>query len=381
MKTTLPRSAAAVAGIGSTRFGLLSGQTSYSLGAAALREALDDAALRADDIDGLIVCRIPDYQRFGEINGLNPVLALPLPGQGRMSAVAIETAVAAISSGLCEVVALVYGNDGKSAGARYGGTNDTYGSGGAEQWFPFGMTSPGAAHAMMYSAYAHRYGTRPEQLGEVARTFREHAAHNPAAVMRKPFSIDEYLASRYIAEPLRLLDYCLINDGGVALIITSAARARDLRRKPVYVRGLATRTTLSGSTFPADDGFWRAALQEASSLSFEMAGLGRQDIQALMIYDNFTPTVLFSLEGCGYCGPGEAAYFVGDGHLALGGRYPANTHGGHLSESYMQGWGHYTEAVRQLRGTCGTRQISDVHHVHYICASPIGSSIIFSDIA
>ena len=179
------------------------------------------------------------------------------------------------------------------------------------------MTSPGAFHALMARRHMELYGTTPDQLGTVSKTFRDHAALNPSAVMRKPFTLAEYHASRYICEPLHLLDYCLINDGGVALILTSAERARDLAQPPVYVRGYGMATTLAGSTFPPDD-FWRASMRQAAAKCFGMAGVTPADISTLMIYDNFTPTVLFSLEGYGYCGEGESGAFVAEGHLGAG---------------------------------------------------------------
>jgi acetyl-CoA acetyltransferase len=194
--------------------------------------------------------------------------------------------------------------------------------------------------------------------------------------MRNPFTLADYHASRYICEPLHLLDYCLINDGGVALILTSAERARDLKQPPVYVRGYGMATTLAGSMFPPDD-FWRASMRKAGEKSFRMAGVTPADISTLMIYDNFTPTVLFSLEGYGYCGEGESGPFVAEGHLALGARYPTNTSGGHLSESYMQGWALNLEAVLQVRGQCGDRQVKDCALAHYMAAAPVVTSIIY----
>jgi acetyl-CoA acetyltransferase len=220
------------------------------------------------------------------------------------------------------------------------------------------------------------YGTTPDQLGRVSKTFREHARLNSAAVMRTPFTLAEYHASRYICEPLHLLDYCLINDGGVALILASAERARDLARTPVYLRGYGMATALAGSTFPPDD-FWREPMRKAAAKSFRMAGVNREDMSALMIYDNFTPTVLFSLEGFGYCREGESGPFVAEGHLALGARYPTNTSGGHLSESYMQGWALNVEAVRQVRGGCGARQVHNCPLAHYMAAAPVVTSIIY----
>jgi acetyl-CoA acetyltransferase len=220
------------------------------------------------------------------------------------------------------------------------------------------------------------YGTTQDQLGVIAKSFRDHAALNPAAVMRTPYTLAEYHASRYICEPLHLLDYCLINDGGVALILTATRRARDFPQPPVYLRGYGMATALAGSTFPPDD-FWRAPMRKAAARCFRMAGITRDDISALMIYDNFTPTVLFALEGNGYCKAGESGPFVAEGHLALGARYPTNTSGGHLSESYMQGWALNLEAVLQVRGACGARQVKDCAFAHYMAASPVVTSIVY----
>lgn len=370
------RALVAVVGVGHTPYGKLPDYDAYELGLWALKEALADGGLGFGDIDGLIVNRIPDYQRFCEIAGLSPSYVSITPGQGRFSGICIETAAGLIRDGLAKTVALAYGNNGRSAGDRYGGAGDTYGSGGGGQWFPYGMTSPGAFHALMIRRHMELYGTTPDQLGTVSKTFREHARLNSAAVMRTPFTLAEYHASRYICEPLHLLDYCLINDGGVALILTSAERARDLARTPVYLRGYGMATALAGSTFPPDD-FWREPMRKAAAKSFRMAGVNREDMSALMIYDNFTPTVLFSLEGFGYCREGESGPFVAEGHLALGARYPTNTSGGHLSESYMQGWALNVEAVRQVRGGCGARQVHNCALAHYMAAAPVVTSIIY----
>ncbi len=367
---------AAVVGVGHTPFGRLPGHDAYDLGIWALQEALADCGLRLADVDGLIVNRIPDYQRLGELVGLNPRFVTITPGQGRMSGLCIELAVLALAAGMAETVCLVYGNDGRSAGQRYGGASDPYGSGGAGFWFPWGMTSPGAFHALLFQRHAHLYGTRVEQLGEIAVAFRRQAALNPHAVMREPFSAEDYLAARYIVEPLRLLDYCLINDGGVALVLTRAERARDLPRPPVYVRGFAQASQLAGSSFPPED-FWRAPLQQVAADVYAMAGARREDMAALMVYDNFTPTVLFTLEGLGFCPAGESGPWVQEGHLRLGGALPTNTSGGHLSESYMQGWALNVEAVRQVRGECGARQVPGAALVQYACATPVVTSIVY----
>src|SRR5690606_20425098 len=208
---------------------------------------------------------------------------------------------------------------------------------------------PGAFYALMMQRHRHLYGTSEEQLAAVPMTFRRHASLNGNAVMRTPFTLEEYLASRYIVEPLHLLDYCLINDGGVAMIITAAEAAADHPKPPVYVLGAAQTGQLVGSDVPPED-FWAEAISEVGRRVLRIADRTRDDVDALMIYDNFSPNVLFALEGLGYCKPGESGDFVQDGRIGLGGELPINTSGGHLSESYMQGWGLNVEAVRQLRG-------------------------------
>lgn len=368
---------AAVAGVGTTKYGRMPEYDAYDLGMWALKEAVADAGIGFGDIDAVIVNRIPDYQRFCEIAGIDPQYVTISPGHGRFAAICIDTAAALVTSGLYKTVALVYGNNGRSAGVAYGGAEDSYGSGGGALWFPYGMTSPGAFHALMMRRHMELYGTTLEQMAQVPITFRQHASLNPQAVMRETYDLDAYRKARMICEPLRLLDYCLINDGGVAIIITSAERAADMRKPPVHIRGSALQTVFSDSMFPPDD-FWHGALNRARRRSFGAAGLGHEDMSALMIYDNFAPTVLFSLEGLGYCGVGESGPFVAEGHLALGSKYPTNTSGGHLSESYMQGWALNVEAVRQLRGECGERQVEGATNIHYAAASPVCSSIVYS---
>jgi acetyl-CoA acetyltransferase len=302
---------------------------------------------------------------------------LTTPGHGRFSGICIQTAAAVLQAGLAKTVALVYGNNGKSAGARYGGDSDNYGSGGAGLWFPYGMTSPGAFHALMWQRHMAQYGTRPEQMAEVSMAFRHHASLNPQAVKRTPFGLDEYLDARFVCEPLRLLDYCLINDGGVAMIMTLSDRARDLRQTPVQLAAFAQRSRFVDSAFPPED-FWHEPMKQASEQTIAQAGISHADVDALMVYDNFAPTVMFSLEGFGYCPVGESGSFVQGGRLKLGGQFPTNTSGGHLSESYMQGWALNVEAVRQLRGQCGERQVPGAEFVHYMAAAPVVSSIVYT---
>ncbi len=370
------RGKVAVVGVGTTRFGRFPGWSAEDLGIWALDNALADCGLKRAELDGLIVSRIPDYQVFCEMTRIAPRFVNVTPGQGRMSGASIELAVLAVASGMCETIALVYGNNGKSAGATYGGAADRYGGAGGGMWTPYGMTSPGAVHAMMFARHQHLYGTTSDQLAQVALSFRDHAALNPDAVMRDRITLADYHASRHICEPLHLFDYCLINDGGVALILTSADRAKDLRKPPVYVRGFGQASRLPGSDMPPDD-FWREPMQAVARDVYAMAGVSRDDLSALMIYDNFSPTVLFSLEGFGFCPAGESGPYVAEGRLRHGGPRPANTNGGHLSDSYMQGWSLNVEAVRQLRGECGERQVEGASSIQYMCASPVVTSIIY----
>jgi acetyl-CoA acetyltransferase len=368
------RSRAAVAGVGTTHFGVIPGYTSIDFGVWALREALADANLSGEAIDGLIVARIPDNAKFAEAAGLRPDFSLVLPPTGRMAGIAIELACLAIASGRARRIALVYGNDGKSAGVSYGGSNDPYGGG--PLWEPYGMTSPGAFHALMYNRYMAETGADRSHLAEVAVTFRQHAGLNPAAVMRKPITAADHAAARPIAAPLHLLDYCLVNDGGVAIILTDARLARETGKAPVYVRGCRHASDFAQSSFPPDD-FWRGAMARAGAASYAEAGAKPGDMSGLMIYDNFTATVLFSLEGFGYCEPGTAWREIQDGRLRLGGRWQANTSGGHLSESYMQGWALNAEAVRQLRGQATGRAMRHPELIHVMTAAPQCSSIIY----
>jgi acetyl-CoA acetyltransferase len=242
---------------------------------------------------------------------------------------------------------------------------------------PYGIFLPIGAYGLAASRHMAVYGTKPEELAQIAVDTRRWAAMNERANQRELITVEDVLDSGYVAEPMHKLEYCLVTDGAGAIVVTSAERARDLAKPPVYIRGAALQTVFVGSMFPPED-LWHGALSQVADRSFAEAGLAREDMSALMIYDNFTPTVLFSLEGCGYCGRGESGPFVAEGRLALGGRYPTNTSGGHLSESYMQGWALNVEAVRQIRGVCGARQVKDAAHVHYMGAAPVCASIIYA---
>ncbi len=366
------RRSAAIVGIGHTDWRqdwarARDGETpndAYGYGATAFKRALADAGIERNQIDGLIAGHTTAYERTGEVLGLN------VRWGGQADAVgAILQAVMAIETGLAEVVALVYGNNQRTAKVQYGGTEAV----GGEKFLayvyhaPWGLTSQGALYAMTQRRFAHERGYTESDLGAVAVAQRAWAGLNPEAIMREPVTIEDYLASPYVVEPLHRLDYCLINDGGVALIIAEAGRAARMSERPVYIEAVG-RSDLNGgatSLAPRLEDFYASAQREVARQVFNTAGYGPEDVSLMQVYDSFSVHVPLALEGYGYCQPGEAGRVFRDKGIGPGGRLPINTSGGHLSETYMQGWNHQIEAVRQIRGVCGSRQVPDCRLVHY----------------
>ena len=364
----------AVVGVGQTDFGALYAQKDaqrdqYALGAEALKLALEDAGLRKDELDGLLTSRI-GYEHGADMLGMpNLRVVNGLEGSGRMSGVSFQNAVSLIETGQADVVACVYGNNGRSVQMTYGGytVNPT-----SKYDAMYGMTSPGAYVGMMYRRYQHLYGVPDGALAPIAINNRRNAVLNPVAVMREQITEEQYINSRFIADPLRLYDYCIINDGGVAVILTTLERAKDLRKRPVRVAATAAMGSLRNHYTSPD--FFYSASQDVARRVYEASGYGPSDMDCVQIYDNFTPTVLFSLEGFNYVPRGEAWQWATLDRIGLTGETPINTAGGHTAESYMQGWGHHVEAVRQFRGEAGPRQVADCNIAQYICASPIVTS-------
>jgi acetyl-CoA acetyltransferase len=283
---------------------------------------------------------------------------------------AVIEACAAIEAGLAHTVALVYGNDQRSAAIQYGGPEAMGGNLFLSYVYhaPWGFTSQGALYALMFRRFMEVGGVTEAQLGEVAVAQRLAASLTPHALMKKRITIEDYLASKYICAPLHLFDYCLINDGGVVLIVTTAERARQRSQKPpVLIHGVGRFDINRGSTSlePRLLDFYRPAQERCAEQVFAMAGLGPKDIDAVQIYDSFSCHVPLALEGYGYCRSGDVGRFMVEDGIALGRKLPVNTAGGHLSESYMQGWAHQVEAVRQVRGECGERQVENCRFVHY----------------
>lgn len=381
---------AAIAGIGASRFGRHLPESQLALGAAAFRTALEDAGLERRDVDGLAVnLGWPlglDYDRIAEAFGLDVRYVNQTWTHGRFVTMSLQQAALAVAAGLAKVVACVavasftrerdlLGGPGDFEGMREeGGTH-------AENP-PYGLTAPAAGAALAYRRYMSLYGATTDALGEVAVTLRSHARRNPNAVMRKPMTLDDHRASREVIAPLRLFDCCIVSDGAVVVLVTSAERARDLRKPPVLVSGMQGIRAGRDEFIFAPPGLGinqqrpgRITPRAEDGDAWRMAGIERADIDGLYTYDAFTPLVLFVLERFGFCAPGEAHAWVRGGRIALGGALPVNTSGGLMSEAHVSGWNSIAEIVRQLRGEAGERQIPDARRLQW--ATVWGDSIIF----
>lgn len=349
---------AAIAGVGASPQGKLPDETPLSLAAIAFRAALDDAGIEKSEIDGLLT--MPGttslegpkhYLTLGGHLGLNPRLAGSLTMGGATVGALIQQAALAIDAGMANVVACVFADTARTGGSKFDAP-----AGRGDSWGIWGMFGNAANSALTAQRHMALYGTTSEQLGWVAVTCREHARLNPSAVMQEPFTIEDHQASRAIVDPLRLLDCCLISDGAVVVIVTSPERAKECRARPVSIWGMGQAHTLQ--TFEHPEWWYLPHQRDCLEQTFAMAGVSPADIDVAQLYDNFTISVLLWLEHAGFCGPGESGPFVeGGDRIRLGGELPINTAGGNLSESYMQGWLHVVEGVRQIRGECGPRQV------------------------
>ena len=327
--------------------------TEMSIEATSTRLALEDAGLTKDDIDavfshhGMELCEYMD---------LNPKVVDTTNVGGGSYEFHVAHAAAMISMGQCEVAVITYGSKGRS-GRRSPGPQllppgpdpfeSTYGVGGAP-----------TTYSQVASRHMYEYGTTSEQLAEIAVQTRQHASTNPFAVMREPMTVQDVLNSRMIADPLHLLDCCLVTDGGGAFIMTSAERAKTLRKKPVYVLGVGT-AVAHGSLGNRD--LTTVAAAQSAPRAFAEAGVKHKDIDLAMVYDSFTITVLCTLEDLGFCAKGEGGSFVEGGTLSITGKLPTNTDGGGLSSNHPGQRGIFLifEAVRQLRGEREGNQVAN----------------------
>jgi len=331
-----------------------------ALEAAMIQEALDDAGLTLDDVDG--VCHTFSSMGLAEYLGIHPTFTDSTNTGGSSFEVHAEHAAAAINAGLCEVVVSVYASTPRGDRARgVGWTRPNMpGPNPMLEWeLPYGLRLPMGPYAMAATRHMADFGTTSEQLAQIAVSTREWAALNPRARYRDPISIDDVLASPLQTSPLHLLDCCLVTDGAGAFVMTSAERAKDLRRPPVYVLGAGTCHDHSMISEMPDLTTTPGVISGANS--FRMAGIKPDDVDVLMGYDSFTITALLHLEDLGFCAKGEGGPFVADGKTGPGGSLPMNTNGGGLSYTHPGMYGMFliVEAARQLRGEAGRRQVPD----------------------
>ena len=355
---------AVIAGVGQTDLSKNSGRSVTRLAVEAALLALDDAGLKPSDIDGFMPYMIgPPSEDLIAGLGLTDVRFTAVSPLGGASPVAgLRTAALAVETGAAKAVMIYNARNGRSGGrvtARLGsqvpGTSFRIG---LEQ--PQGFSTPAQWYSLFCRRHMIEFGTTREQMGHVALTMREHALLTPHAMMYgKPLTMDEYKASRPIADPYLLNDCCLETDGASVVIVTTANRAADLKRKPVIIRAVQ-----EGHADSADDivnrrDIFSTGLTKAAPRAFAQAGIKPSDVDFAMIYDCFTFEVIQQLEEAGFCPRGTGGPFVEEGNIRLGGRLPVNPSGGLLSEGHLAGINHIVEAVRQLRGECGVRQVAN----------------------
>jgi len=354
--------AAAIAGIGATEFSKDSGRSELRLAAEAARAALADAGLSPHEVDGLVTFGMDSTAEIALARelGVPELRFFSQVGYGGGAACAtVQQAAMAIAAGLAETV-VCYRALNERSGRRFGqvprAAAEAPTSAGVDNgWhYPMGLGTPAATVAMIARRYMHEYGATSEDFGRVTVADRRHAAANPKAwFYRRPVTLAEHQASRWIAEPLRLLDCCQESDGAVAVVVTSRERARDLPQRPAVVRAAAQGSGPGQFVMTSyyRDTLGLAEMSVVARQLWRQAGIGPADVRTAVLYDHFTPYVLMQLEELGFCGRGEARSFIAGGAIELGGRLPVNPHGGQLGEAYIHGMNGIAEAVRQVRGT------------------------------
>jgi acetyl-CoA acetyltransferase len=353
----------AVTGIGETTYSRNSGMSVVALQMQASLAAIADAGLTPKDIDGIVaygpsgVVAEDFVTNFG-IPDLRFSATTPLGGASCIAA--LQCAVAVIAAGICRHVLIPLGRNGASEGRIASRVRQMPQFRAVSEFeMPVGALAPAQLYAPMARRHMELYGTTSRQFGEIAVTTRRHAGLHGNAMMMAPITLEDHQQSRMIADPLRLLDCSLESDGAAAIVVSTAERARDLRKRPVYVSGIAEGHPESPSTITQRSDLTRLGTAKAAPRAFAMAEVSPADIDVAEIYDCFTYIVLCQLEDLGFCGKGEGGAFVEGGALELGGRLPVNTHGGLLSQAHVAGLNHIVELVEQLRGEGGATQVAD----------------------
>jgi acetyl-CoA acetyltransferase len=355
--------AAAIAGIGATEFSKDSGRSELKLAVEAVRAALDDAGLTPADVDGMCTFTMDGNAEVAvarEIGAGDLTFFSQISYGGGAACATVHQAVLAVAAGAAQVV-VCYRALNERSGRRFGQVSAgavqgaTSGSIDAGWHYPMGLATPAATVAMAARRYMHVYGATSADFGLVAVADRKHAATNPNAwFYQRPITLAEHQESRWICEPLRLLDCCQETDGAVAIVVTSVERARSLPKQPVVIRAAAQGSGPNQYTMTSyyrDDMTGLPEMGVVARQLWQQSGLAPAGIRTAVLYDHFTPYVLMQLEELGFCARGEARHFIADGALEVGGRLPLNTHGGQLGEGYLHGMNGIAEGVRQVRGT------------------------------
>jgi acetyl-CoA acetyltransferase len=358
-----------IAGIGQTEFSKSSGRSELQLASEAALAAIEDAGMTPADIDGMVTFTLDTNDELL----LARCLGIPelrywsrTPHGGAGAHTTVQHAALAVHGGAAKAV-LVYRAFNERSGRRFGQPNQRVTPPGWNWYLPFGLDVPAKTYALGFQRYMHRFGLTNADFGQYTVVARRHAATNPNAwFYQRPITIDDHQNSRWIVEPiLRLLDCCQESDGGVALVVTTADRAKDLPRPAARITAAADGHVRDGNVmfnyYHGDLGEFPEAKLLGRQL-YETSGLTPSDMDAAMIYENFSPVVFLQLEALGFCGPGEAAAFIAEGNIDLGGTLPVNTHGGLLGEAYIHGMNNIIEAVRQVRGTA-VNQVAGAEHV------------------
>jgi acetyl-CoA acetyltransferase len=361
----------AIVGIGATEFSKDSGRSELRLAAEAVKAALDDAGIDPSDVGGLTTFTMDANEEIevARTLGMGDISFFSRIHYGGGAACAVvHQAAMAVATGAADVVVAYRALNGRSK-QRFGASAAEKAAGllvHYSWYFPYGLLTPASWVAMFAQRYMHQYGATDDDLGNVSVACREFAATNPAAwFYEQPITLEDHHASRWIVEPLRLLDCCQESDGGVAVVVTSVERARDLRQPPAVIEAASQG---AGSDQEEMTSYYRddiAALPEAKVVADRLwgeSGLTPRDVQTAVIYDPFTPFVLLQLEEFGFCGRGESKDFVRDVGIGPRGGFPINTNGGQLGEAYIHGMNGVAEGVRQVRATA-VNQADGVEHV------------------
>lgn len=355
-----PRARTAIVGAATFGQGRAPGYEASDLAAIASTMALEDAGLTLADVDGLFFCHPTDTLgglSFAQYLGIQPKVTDNNRTGGSAFQTYVEHAAYLLDAGAIDCALIAYGSNQSTATGKHVSTVQPM-----RYEAPYRPMNPVSSYALAAARYMHQYGATKTQLGEVALAARQWAALNPEAFKRDPLTMEDYLGSRLVSDPLSVLDCCLVTDGAAAIVMTRADRARDLKKKPISVLGAAQETHHREIGWLED--LTVTAAKRSGERAYARAGLTPADIDVVQVYDAFTINTILFLEDLGFCPKGEGARFVQDGRIAPGGALPVNTNGGGLSCCHpgMYGLFPLVESVRQLRGEAGDRQIPGAAH-------------------